>query len=648
MISPTKTAPHVIEDNLPGERRAFTIKATGKAFRTLIDGLYENKIGAVVRELVSNGYDSHAVAGKSDVPLLITAPTKLDPVFKVRDYGVSMDHETIMDLYSTIFHSTKEASNDEVGMFGLGSKSPFSYTDTFNVTAYLNGEKRVYLAHVADDDVPQITHVGTEEQGDEPQGIEVVIPVKWQDVDEFHKEITRMVLGADVRPIVNGFDPQIDVLFDGGSFRIIEDQYDMGKVAVRQGCVIYPVRSARTTMVQDRYTLIVDVPIGTVDVTASREALSLTPETQDAVDKAVLAADQAIEEHIDYLNASFKNRLEAFRAHTSFSWTTGQVGRPSIKLSPDKVNKLLPGQSIMVMRGVRKQELATVILDPSKLRLIVDDGKPLVRKRMRIAAYYINNYNKTIAVTNPEALPRLVRILGLTKDQVISVHSLPDVQVNRSTGAPAVRSLDKDQWWVPRVGKSKISLKIGNKWAGEHYYEQLSRFVWDYGAALDALGIDRGKILSLTEKQGKKLDPNGDKLLMPELERRAKAYMAKTNLDAKMFSHLAFSIQRKGTDTYRIKTMLVEHYGMPVYGGVTDALARLIEAEVSPADSSQPPTPNATELQIMRLTGADDWLNLTQFDPAANVRSVVEGKYHEFVTQKPSIEELITHYINNC
>lgn len=91
---------------LDGEKAYFTIAANGKAFRTLIDGLYSNKIRAVIRELCSNAADSHIDAGQIK-PFKVSIPTSLDPVFRVRDFGTALRHDQVMHLYTTIFQSTK-------------------------------------------------------------------------------------------------------------------------------------------------------------------------------------------------------------------------------------------------------------------------------------------------------------------------------------------------------------------------------------------------------------------------------------------------------------------------------------------------------------------------------------------------------------
>ena len=88
----------------------------------LSDGLYSNKILAVIRELSTNAYDSHVDAGVADRAFEVHLPTRLEPYFHVRDYGTSMTHDQCMTLYTTYFRSTRNDSNDAVGCLGLGKK----------------------------------------------------------------------------------------------------------------------------------------------------------------------------------------------------------------------------------------------------------------------------------------------------------------------------------------------------------------------------------------------------------------------------------------------------------------------------------------------------------------------------------------------
>lgn len=308
------------------ESNPFTIKANGKAFRTLLDGLYVHKPRAVVRETMTNAADSHVEAGMPDIPFDIHLPGPLDPTFRVRDYGVSMTHEQVMGLYSTLFDSTKDDTNDLTGGFGLGSKSPFAYTDSFTVIARLDGVKRTYMAAFAPGGAPTISLVSTE-ASDEAQGFEVIIPVRREDWATFAEEARMVSIGFDPLPFADGNEidvPRPMFVADDGSFAVFARGAipGAGHLAVRQGVVIYPVSGdydldvkARNVMnYNGSYTLVVDVPIGEVNITASREGLSLDDRTKDRVASALADVRSHIDTKAAAIAADCKTRLEALEA----------------------------------------------------------------------------------------------------------------------------------------------------------------------------------------------------------------------------------------------------------------------------------------------------------------------------------------------
>ena len=101
-----------VESEGLGETKGFTIAASGKAFRSLIDSIYSRKIEAPIRELATNAFDGHLAVGKIE-PFDVHLPTILDPTFWVRDYGCSMTHEMVMNRYTTLFDSTKDGQRDD-------------------------------------------------------------------------------------------------------------------------------------------------------------------------------------------------------------------------------------------------------------------------------------------------------------------------------------------------------------------------------------------------------------------------------------------------------------------------------------------------------------------------------------------------------
>lgn len=282
----TNTAPRQVS-TATSEHRNFSIKADGKAFKILIDGLYENKIQSIVREIWSNALDSHADAGYPERPFDVVFPSMFAPTFTVRDYGTSLSHEDVMGLYSTVFESTKEGTNAAVGKFGLGSKSPFAYTDTFSVTAILDGEKRHYTALISEDGVPQIHFMGAENT-DEPTGIEVSFPIETRDIRAFRQAALRVSHGFDVKPNVVDSDeefegwPDLPVLSEGKGWKLLDGKIEGygNRAYARMGCVLYPINvDALPDLSHEerkllQSTMVIEFPVGDLEINASREALS--------------------------------------------------------------------------------------------------------------------------------------------------------------------------------------------------------------------------------------------------------------------------------------------------------------------------------------------------------------------------------------
>jgi glycosyltransferase involved in cell wall biosynthesis len=77
--------------------REFTIKSCSKAFKILSDKLYSDKIGAVVRELSTNAYDSHIEANNPN-SFDVHFPNMIEPYFYIRDYGTGISPENIISV----------------------------------------------------------------------------------------------------------------------------------------------------------------------------------------------------------------------------------------------------------------------------------------------------------------------------------------------------------------------------------------------------------------------------------------------------------------------------------------------------------------------------------------------------------------------
>ena len=520
---------HTIEKSGNFEESKFSIEASSKAFFILSDGLYSNKILAVVRELSTNAYDSHVEAGKVSVPFDVHLPTQLEPTFFIRDYGTSMDHDSCMQLYTTYFRSTRNNSNDAVGCLGLGSKAPFAYSDSFTVEAFLDGQRRLYTAYKNEDGSPVFSLMDTFETS-EPNGIKVSISVQDSDVSRFVREAHKVYEFFTVRPKFIGESISYsspDKVIEGNNWYFDDNESDN---LIIMGQIAYPLDHYQlmntglddktVNFIQYSSGLRLFVKIGDVDITPSRESLSYSKETKaNIVNMAKTIAEEIaikIQEEIKSQPSLFKARKKYVQVsdqchsiktaveslHKSLTWNdtklfdSNAAESVSIKgCSVDIFERSQWRKKIDVKKSVENMFFST------KTKFIIDDlargGVSRVRQMIRDAhdgqsCYYYK-------ITDKETVDscKLYEIMGgATKDDVILTSTLPKVEYNRqssgsSDGGPAVHV----QVYNEETGKfevcnmsvkfenahyfieSKDSVQIGHSWIDISYVTNALNFI---------------------------------------------------------------------------------------------------------------------------------------------------------------------------
>ena len=289
-----------------GEIGEFRIRNSAKAFNILSSGLYANKIRAIIRELSCNAVDSHIAAGKQDTPFDVHLPNQLEPWFAIRDYGTGLNHDQVTNIYTTYFESTKTNSNEFIGALGLGSKSPFSYTDNFTVTAVKDGVKGIYTAFINEQGVPSIALMMSEAT-DEPSGVEVKFSVNDRyDFSKFRDEARHVYTYFKLRPVVTG-DTSFafrDVAYETENIVPGVHSYKSGSphgsrsVAV-MGNIAYPIEVPQGSDLGGVQQLLscgleMHFGIGELDFQASREGLSYIPQTVEAIKNKLIAVNAAL------------------------------------------------------------------------------------------------------------------------------------------------------------------------------------------------------------------------------------------------------------------------------------------------------------------------------------------------------------------
>ena len=148
----------------------FEVKSIGidtsninKAIFMLTHKLYSNPLESFLREIVSNGWDSHVVANKKDEPVVITIEPNVDgsidivadPIelfqgskfynISIRDYGTGMAPEDFDQYYMSLLATTKDTSDELIGGYGIGRFTAITVSSNALINNYYNGKLYSFL-----------------------------------------------------------------------------------------------------------------------------------------------------------------------------------------------------------------------------------------------------------------------------------------------------------------------------------------------------------------------------------------------------------------------------------------------------------------------------------------------------------------------
>ena len=285
--------------------------------KMLRTGMYSDKLRSLAKETISNSLDSHVAAGKGDVPIEIFLPTRFNAVFRVVDKGLGISEEDMLGRYALLCNSTKQESNDFIGAYGVGRLSPLCYTDSFTVISTHNGKKSTYSVFVNTFDLTDISQLSSEATN-EPNGFEVIVAVKDKDIQEFHYKVFKICQYLKVKPIVHGATfnyENLNPIFTGKDWRLAGKE--IGSVVI-MGQMSFPLSDQfNDATISNLLSCGVEVefPIGTIEITPSRESIQYSDRTKKIIaDKLTLiVAEVAVE-----INKRLVNCATRFDAHKMF------------------------------------------------------------------------------------------------------------------------------------------------------------------------------------------------------------------------------------------------------------------------------------------------------------------------------------------
>lgn len=429
------TQKHDVDVSGMMNQRKFTVDA-GAHIMAVLSGLYTNPVDAMVREYLTNMYDAYVALKRIRpdaviVPPVLHLPSALDGNLTFRDFGVGMSLETVWNVYATYGASTKNGSNDEVGGFGLGSKTAFCYNGgaSWTIESRYAGQKHIFMAYIGEDGVPNLSHV-TSIPCDEPSGLTISIPIRREDhracldaatkyVPYFPMELTveGATIGAalyKIKASTWGVRPWSRHNTQSGTSRVI-----MGNVPYRVNLSDMWSQmewTQRKFLSENSFDIFVN--IGDVDIVPSRDDLKYTDRTKQAIQRAVTRIFAEIGPEVNkqldgctdawWALVKYHNMNEITHLHDvvkSITWR-GQTLGTSLIAHPAEEFLKLDGTATITKYAVTSSDRATIEVfeSPSELSMslkpntfIIIDDLPKGGATMARALLYQKLVHKTIA-----------------------------------------------------------------------------------------------------------------------------------------------------------------------------------------------------------------------------------------------------------
>ena len=511
-----------IEKNAPVlERMECQIKSSPQAF-DILSRMYEDPILACIRELCANAIDSHIDAGVRDKPIQVTLPSIMNNFqFKVRDFGTSMTPEKIRDVYVNYMSSDKTRTNEQTGCFGLGSKTPWAYTSTFNVTTFLDGTKRIYVGIKNAENRPEFNLI-YEGETEEDNGVEVSFAARKEDCTLFNQKARQVFQHFEVEPVVYGVDnfriERYKPLYEGKDWKLFKSSNKFGAWAV-MGNIAYPIASSNLRKEGDatirwsyetkydnicRSGFSVECKLGELNITPAREALEYT-------DKTINAIRAKIDTMIDELSKkAYKNISQAktyWEACVKYKELKGEAGNLISLLSDiespkwkgkevesSMIHHRIPNvtqlnwesswKSKTTGKTLTKSYNTKYVYVGSKYHFLILDVKTGHHKRIE-QAYKDGKLTDIVLLVPEDEVDNFCDKVGITKPEFerVSSYDKPTVAVTTKAGTTVRKNYKRNTipvWTYKNDGSGTRSQY--NNWCGQYWSDE--RVLTDDGPTL--------------------------------------------------------------------------------------------------------------------------------------------------------------------
>lgn len=353
-LTKTPGSGRTTESNVPVvASQLMTIDVANAGFiMDTLTNLYSNPIGSVIREYIANALDSHIMADNDD-PINVTIPTSWEPTFTVQDFGVGMSRDDIFSFGSYGVSSKRENLN-VVGAFGMGSKSGLAVSDSFTVTGIKDGEKTIALIHRNEAGAASIDIIGHETGVDAHNGVTISIPVPMSQQFRYEsnfKEMTEFIDSGKISCKGKLNESALDGLHHLSDDVLISSNYQFrglpsvtlvvggfGYEVSKYDSDLYKLSTKNLTMAPEDIFII--APVGSVDLTPSREDLRYTSRTKKMIDDTVSGVIEALENQVKEVQEGIVDLSTALEAEKALGGYKGSLIKNLLHMRDDITSTL--------------------------------------------------------------------------------------------------------------------------------------------------------------------------------------------------------------------------------------------------------------------------------------------------------------------
>jgi hypothetical protein len=225
-----------------------------------------------------------------------------------------MSPDFIRNTYACLLESTKEESNDFIGAWGLGSKTPLAVRNEFYLITTVDGIKYEYLVYKNASGLPDITLL-TENKTTECNGTVVKLEVLRNEISVFEKNIKEQLCYFD-NVYVEGFSEVSNnySIIESDCFIHRNDYQFSRNPHIVLGKVPYPINYNILGLNESNFNQLaigLKFNIGELQVLPNRESISYDEESINIIKSRLF---EAVHYVIEKFNEKNKN-IETFKEY---------------------------------------------------------------------------------------------------------------------------------------------------------------------------------------------------------------------------------------------------------------------------------------------------------------------------------------------